>query len=147
MANHEAQGRPSKRTPEKRAKFLEAIADGKSVTSACEIAGFARFVAYDWRKVDPEFAQAWDDAVEAGTDKLEDAAIQRAKNGSDVLTIFLLKARRPEKFKDRVYNEHVGKDGGPIQSEDVSSARDELASRIAAIADRAGARPPSTKLN
>ena len=137
---------PPKRTPEKRAKFLAAIADGKSVSSAAKIADLARFTVYDWRKADAEFAKDWDDAIEAGTDKLEDLAREQAK-ATPVMTMFLLKARRPEIYKDRVYNEHAGKDGGPIQTEDVSSARDELASRIAAIADRAGARPPSTKLN
>jgi len=39
-------------------------------------------------------------------------------------------------FKDRV--EHTGKDGGPIQTEEVS-ARDVLLSRIAGLADRGGA--------
>jgi hypothetical protein len=38
----------------------------------------------------------------AGTDALEDEALRRAKDKSDTLLIFLLKARRPEKYKDRV---------------------------------------------
>jgi hypothetical protein len=57
--------------------------------------------AYDWRKADADFAKAWDAALEAGTDVLEDIALQRAKLQSDTLIIFLLKARRPEKYKER----------------------------------------------
>jgi len=138
--------RLTKMTSDKKDLFLAALCEGKSVASAAKIANISRGMAYVWRSKDPEFAQEWDDAIETGTDALEDLAREQAK-ATPVMTMFLLKARRPEIYKDRVYNEHVGKDGGPIQSEDVSSARDELASRIAAIADRAGARPSSTKLN
>jgi hypothetical protein len=95
----------------------------------------------------------WEDAIEAGTDVLEEEAKRRALFGvekpvfqkgelvghvqeySDTLMIFLLKGRNPNKFKERVHAEHTGKDGGPIQHE--VSARDELASRIAGIAERA----------
>ena len=43
--------------------------------------------------------------METGTDGLEDEAVRRAKNGSDTLLIFMLKARRPEKFKERYSSE------------------------------------------
>jgi hypothetical protein len=39
---------------------------------------------------------------------LEDEALRRAKDKSDTLLIFLLKARRPEKYKDRISTEHSG---------------------------------------
>jgi hypothetical protein len=141
------------RTPKNREKFLEALAKGSTVTIACRAAGMSRVAAYHWRKDDEDFAKAWDEAVEDGTDILEEEAKRRAlvgakkavyQNGkfvgyvqepSDTLMIFLLKGRRPEKFKDRVHAEHTGKDGGPIQHE--VSARNELASRIAGIATRA----------
>jgi hypothetical protein len=61
---------------------------------------------YEHRKTDESFARAWDDAVEAGADALEDEAVRRAKESSDVLLIFLLKGRRPGKFKDRAVLEH-----------------------------------------
>jgi hypothetical protein len=53
-------------------------------------------------------------AIEAGTDVLEDHAFARAtdpEKPSDILTIFLLKARRPEKFKDTYRQEVVVTDG------------------------------------
>src|SRR5215207_586134 len=55
---------------------------------------------------------------------------------SDTLMIFLLKARRPQKFKDRVA---LGGDleAPPIRSENVS-AREILERRLAALAARSG---------
>jgi hypothetical protein len=41
---------------------------------------------------------AWDDAIEAGTDLLEDIARRRAVAQSDLLLIFLLRARRPHVY-------------------------------------------------
>jgi hypothetical protein len=93
--------RPTKRTPEKDAAFFNALSEGASVTGAAKAAGYARACVYEYRNADEPFARAWDDAVEAGTDVLEDVAAERGKDHSDTLLIFLLKGRRPEKFKDR----------------------------------------------
>jgi len=60
----------------------------------------SRATAYLWREKDAEFARAWDDAKEDGVDRLEDIAKQRAFDGSDTLVIFLLKANRPDKYRD-----------------------------------------------
>src|SRR5262245_61740375 len=122
MANR-VRGKPSdprtKRTPEKRAAFLAKLAEGGSVNAAVTAARIGRTMAYEWRAADADFATAWDQAVEAGTDALEDEAVRRARDGvdepvfyqgqqcgtvrrySDTLLIFTLKARRPEKFKER----------------------------------------------
>ena len=51
--------------------FLEALAEGATVTTAAKAAGVGRATAYDRRKLDKEFASAWDDAVEQATDELE----------------------------------------------------------------------------
>jgi hypothetical protein len=45
-------------------------------------------------------------------DCLEGEAVRGAKDHSNTLLIFLLKARRKEKYAER--QEHTGKDGGPI---------------------------------
>lgn len=123
------------RTPKKEAAFLDGLRDGLSVTASCIDAGISRRTAYEWRDADDEFRKRWDEAVEEGTDRLEDEAQRRARDGvtepvfykgdivghvqrhSDTLMIFLLKARRPDKYKDRVANEHTGPNGGPIQTE------------------------------
>lgn len=109
---------------------MAALCDGSSVTKACEAAGIPRQNVYEWRNADEDFKIAWEEALEAGADVLEDEAKRRAVDGweepvhyqgkptgsvrkySDTLLMFLLKGRRPEKFKDRL--EHTGKDGGPI---------------------------------
>lgn len=120
------------RTVKTRRKIIAALSAGASVTAAVEASRVARSSLYLWRDEDPDFAREWEEAVEAGTDRLEDEALRRAKEGtlrpvfyegvqcgqirefSDTLTIFLLKARRPEKYRDRTSLELAGKDGGPI---------------------------------
>lgn len=127
--------------------FLEGLRGGLSVAHAATKAGFTRQAAYDKRKHDLEFAQAWNDAVEQGTDVLEDAATVRAVRGvekpvfqqgkqvgtireySDILLIVLLKARRPEKYRDNATVEHTGAGGGAIKLE-VGEARARLADRL-----------------
>ncbi len=89
-------------------RFLAALAAGHSVKTAADAAGIARQTVYRWRQEDEDFARAWDDAVEDGTDLLEDEALRRALEGSDTMLIFLLKARRPEKYRDTHRVQHDG---------------------------------------
>jgi hypothetical protein len=100
-----------------RERFLTALGEGLSVAGAAKLAGVGRQTVYDWRKRDAAFASAWDDAIETGTDNLEDEARRRAMSSSDTLMIFMLKARRPEKYKERRASEVSGPGGGPIQTE------------------------------
>jgi hypothetical protein len=101
-------------------RFLEALADTGSVSTAVAIAGTSRTRVYELRKTDPAFASAWQDAEEIAADRLEDEARRRAIEGvpkplvsagkvvhddngqpvmvpyySDTLLLALLKARRP----------------------------------------------------
>lgn len=91
----------SKATPKKRQQFCDVLAAGGSVTKAAATIHINRMTAYRWRERDKGFAKDWDDAIERGTDLLEDVAIERAMDKSDTMLIFMLKARRPEKFKER----------------------------------------------
>jgi len=86
--------------------FLEALADGASVASACRRAGVSRQCAYKARSRSPAFAEQWEDALEEGADALEDEAFRRAMNGSDSLLMFLLRAKRPAVYRDNVRMEH-----------------------------------------
>jgi len=128
--------RPTIRTDEVRTKFLEALSEGMSIANAAGAAGAGRGAMYIWRREDPLFAADWDEAVEVGTDLLEDEARRRAMNGSDQVLMFLLKARRPQQYKDRAMHEHVGAAGGAVQIENVGSAREELLAKINAIVAR-----------
>lgn len=105
---------------ERRTLFLDTLSDGGHISNAAKAAGLPRRTVYNWRKTDDTFRDAWDEALDLGTDALEDEAIRRALYGvekpvyqggkkvgmvqeySDGLMQFLLKGRRPEKYKDRV---------------------------------------------
>lgn len=62
------------------------------------------------------------------------------KEFSDLLSIFLLKAHRPERYRERF--EHTGAGGGPIQTEDLTNPL-ETARRLAFLL-RAGAEAAAT---
>lgn len=79
----------------------------------------SRQAVYALRSLDGEFAQAWEDAYESGTDVYEDEVKRRAVEGtekpvfyqggivghireySDTLLIVALKGRRPERYRER----------------------------------------------
>lgn len=86
------------RTYKARRTFLECIEAGHSFSASAAAAGGTTSVFRNWLKSDENFQKDYEDAIEAGTDVLEDAAFQRAVTRSDALAMFLLKARRPEKY-------------------------------------------------
>lgn len=106
-------------------KFLHELAESGSVTKAAKAADVARQTVYEWREADAAFAAAWDQAIEIATDALEEEARRRAKDGweepvftkdgencgtirrySDRLMEVLLRAHRPQKFREKVTVEH-----------------------------------------
>ncbi len=117
--------------------FLAELAARGNVTDAAEAAGIGRATAYQWRD-DPEFAAAWADAIERAADRLEAEAWRRAVEGvqepiigrverdrdgivtddagnalyirkySDTLMTLLLKAHKPDKYRESVSHEHRG---------------------------------------
>lgn len=104
-------------TPKKQPKgerLLDALRGGGSVKAACRAEGIGRTTFYRW-KDDPALGPEIADAIEEGTDDLEDVAVARAKDHSDTLLIFLLKARRPGKYRDSATIEHTGKDGSALE--------------------------------
>jgi hypothetical protein len=105
------------RTPEKGDRLIRQFELGKSVSAACRAERIGRRTYYDWRTEDPDFAARADAAIEAGTDRLEDQLFVRAAKNDTTAAIFLLKARRPDKYRETVRRELTGADGGPIQHE------------------------------
>ena len=92
----------TKRTAKAANTILSTLSDGLSIAAACSAAGIGRTMFFEWRRDDPEFAEQCEAAIEQGTDKLEDIARQRAAEGSDTLLIFLLKGRRPDKYRENI---------------------------------------------
>jgi len=140
--------------------FLDALAHGLSVTGAANAAGIARRTPYGWRAEDPTFAAAWDTAMEAGTDILEDEAWRRAVKGnvepivsmgkvvygkdgemltvtktSDPIIQFLLKGRRREKFSERVSSD-VKLTALVETTDGQRAARDIVTERLALLSER-----------
>ena len=101
-------------------RFLVELAEGHTVKTAATLARLGHTAVYARRTSDPVFAAAWSDALEQGTQVLEEEARRRALVGvsepvfykgevcgevqkySDTLLIFMLKARRPEVYRERV---------------------------------------------
>lgn len=96
---------PEKVTPKKVSEwgpiFLASLADTANVRLACKAAGIARKTAYQQRNRSKEFAAKWDEALEQACDVLEATARSRALTVSDTLLIFLLKAHRPEVYREQ----------------------------------------------
>ena len=88
--------------------FLQALEQGHTVASACRVAGVGRTTAYEARRRDERFALAWQELEEAAVEVLEAEAFRRAMAGSDRLMEFLLKARRPQVYRERVNVRHGG---------------------------------------
>ena len=118
--------RRSARTPaqgKKREKlqaaFLTAFRASCTVTQAAKTAGVGRRTHYDWLKADTSYQAQFADLEEEVTETLEREAMRRASEGtlkpvfyqgktcgtireySDTFLIFLLKARRPETYRER----------------------------------------------
>jgi hypothetical protein len=96
-----------------------------NVRAACEIAGVGRTTAYKTKAEVASFSRQWDEALEQACDRLEQEAWRRAVAGverpvfgnmgdkqgagqvgvireySDRMLEILLKAHRPEKFRER----------------------------------------------
>lgn len=104
----------TKRTAKRVDAILDALRAGDAIGTACARAGIGRTTLHEWRHGDPELDAAVEDAIEYGTDVLEDVARDRAVRGSDTLLIFLLKSRRPDKYRERTEQRIVGDDEHPV---------------------------------
>lgn len=99
-------------------RFIGALMEGMSITNAAHEAGVHITMPYKRRQHDEEFRRSWEEAAVIGTELLEQEAQRRAFHGtikpvfqkgecvghvreySDALMMMLLKARRPEKYRE-----------------------------------------------
>ena len=153
-------GRPAEVVEARKRAFLAAFRQTGIVGHAAKVVGVHRDQPRRWRKEDPEFAREYRHALNDAADLLEAEAIRRARAGtdkpvfykgvpcgkireySDTLLIFMLKAIRPKKYRER--HEISGPKGGPIRvtnereivaklqaDPEAASAMDLIASRLA----------------
>lgn len=120
---------------QQQADFLAYFSVYASVSRAAKKSKVARSNIYLWLKNDDAFKELYDEACKEALGSLEDEAVRRAYEGvlkpvfqggvkvgsireySDTLLIVLLKARDPQKYKERVASEHSGPNGKPIAVE------------------------------
>lgn len=119
-----------------REAFIEALSGGATITHAARTVGAGRSTVYEWRDEDPEFARRWDEAYAEGADTIEQEAFRRAVQGiegrpvtfrgqvvaemteySDTLLLALLKARKPNEYRERVDLRHSGQIAQPTAAE------------------------------
>jgi hypothetical protein len=148
--------------PETLDRFIAELAERGRVDLAAAAVGVHRFSLYRIRHADPAFARRWDEAIDAAVQALEDEAVRRARDGveepvfyqgaecgrirrySDSLLIQLLKAHRPEKYRER---SDVNVRGSldvrtalvNASLEDLQAAREALAAQLQAAAEPAPA--------
>lgn len=115
-----------------RVAFIDELRKRGNVSEAAAASGIGRRTAYELRDRDPDFAAAWEDAINAAVDAMEGEAWRRAVEGvdepvfgrvakdedgqigvirkySDSLMQTLLKAHRPEKYRERAEVQHSGR--------------------------------------
>jgi len=124
----------------RKATFLANLAVTGNVTMAASAAGWSRGIPGSLRRADADFAAKWEHALETAGDLLEAEALRRAVHGvskpvfgrvgsgegattevvghtveySDSLLITLLKATKPEKYRERVEQRIEGNKGGVL---------------------------------
>jgi hypothetical protein len=104
--------------------FLDSYAQWANISYACEQAGVPRSNVYYWQENDEQFLQAFRQAESAATERLEREAWRRATEGSpytrtsyyrgepvgtdhkieysDQLMMLLLRARKPDIYREKV---------------------------------------------
>lgn len=116
----------------KKRLFLETFERLCVVGEAAKEVGIARQTVYDWIEKCPAFATAYKHAQKGILESLEKEAIRRARDGvpevifdrkgnaigeaqrySDVLLMFIMKAKDPQTYRERI--EHTGEGGGPLE--------------------------------
>ena len=111
---------------------MDTLSETANVKAAAQAAGYPRSSLYEWRDRDEAFRESWEEAWRVGVDALEGEALRRGVEGvlepvwyngkivghrrrySDVMLIFMLKARRPGTFRDNATIEHSGHGGAPL---------------------------------
>lgn len=83
MTEQRRGGRQRALTPRRREKFLDALAEGATISDAAALSGVSRRTVYSEKDRDGEFAKAWETAMARGDDAIEDEIRRRGMQGYD----------------------------------------------------------------
>lgn len=123
-------GRPTDFKPEYGDEILSTMAQGLSLAAAAAEIGIHRQRVYEWVEKHAEFADTIKLAQSKRQAFLERRLLKDDLPGPQITsTIFALKNAAAEDWREKVVNEHTGKDGGAIEVEDKSAY--DVARRIA----------------
>ena len=113
MEYHSGMARPTKYTPELAQVVLDAMASGHSVAGAAGKAKVCRRTVYQWAEDIPEFSHVLNAARAASAAWWEQRAIDIAggDDGNAAVTIFALKNRVADEWRDRQEIDHASSDG------------------------------------
>lgn len=128
------------------ARFLEVFAEWGIVKRAATAAGVSHTTVYRRKEASQAFAEAFDEAEELSTQRMEEEAFRRAVVGWEepvfyqgdevaqvrkydtTLLIFMLKARRPETYRDRL----------EVRGNVTHEHRSEIDEKVAELVDELG---------
>lgn len=116
-------GRPSKYDPAYCEMVVEHMKEGASLTSFAAEIGVARSSINEWIDAHYEFSEAVKRAKACCAAWWEKIGRKNAEHGGGnaTLVIFGLKNMATEDWQDRQEIQHTGKDGGPIETKDVTN--------------------------
>lgn len=138
----------------KKEKFLADLATTGNISQSCRDLGLSRNSVKFWLKRDRTFQTGYDLAQEEAVERMEQEARRRGVDGSlepvyfaghavgairkysDVLLIFLLKASKPEKYRDFYYDS-----GGQIPHATREELLTSIHGKLARLATRTGTLP------
>lgn len=117
--------------------FCAAYAICGTIKHASERAGICRQLHSKWIAQCPAYAQAFAEAYEDAGDNAEFRMRELAFKGSERLLLEVVRAHKPEKYRQRVDTRVSGGDGGPLRA-DVRAIADRIDAdpRLAALADQ-----------
>lgn len=124
-------GRPSKRSPEREAKILEAVEVGNYLETAARLGGICYDTLNEWRKAYPAFSDALEKA-RAQAEATAVAIVREAALTKWEAAGWYLERSFPDKYGRRTRVEHGGEVTIHEQSDfdkEIAALMDEMASR------------------
>jgi hypothetical protein len=140
-----AVGRPSLYRKNYCDLVIEACSEGKSLTAFAADIGVSRDTVSEWVAVHEEFSVAVKIAKAKCAAWWEEKGRLMAQTGGGqgqvTAVIFGLKNMAPDDWREKIVNEHTGKDGGAIETKELG--KNERGSRIALALRKAAAKGTS----